>query len=53
VIAAIVVFASGGLLCSIFQDIASQVKLKKHCAPPMGVVLGFVFGIFGFMVTTP
>ncbi len=53
VIAAIMLFASGGILYSIFQDIAPQVKLEKHCAPPMGAVLGFVLGMLGFMVTTP
>mgnify|MGYP000352880050 FL=1 len=53
VIAAIMLFASGGILYSIFQDIAPQVKLEKHWGPPMGAVLGFVLGMFGFMVTTP
>lgn len=51
VIAAIMLFASGGILYSIFQDIAPQVKLEKHWAPPMGAVLGFVFGMLGFMMT--
>jgi ZIP family zinc transporter len=44
-------FASGAILYSIFQDIAPQVKLKKHYAPPMGAILGFVLGIIGLMVT--
>lgn len=51
VIAVIMLFASGGILYSIFQDLAPQVKLEKHWGPPMGAVLGFVVGIFGFMVT--
>jgi ZIP family zinc transporter len=51
VIAVIMLFASGGILYSIFQDLASQVKLEKHWAPPMGVVLGLVLGMFGFKVT--
>jgi ZIP family zinc transporter len=51
-ISAIMLFASGGILYSIFQDIAPQVKLEKHWAPPMGAVLGFVLGMFGLMVTT-
>jgi ZIP family zinc transporter len=50
-IAAIMLFASGGILYSIFQDLAPQVKLEKHWAPPMGAVLGFVLGMFGFKVT--
>lgn len=50
-ISAIMLFASGGILYSIFQDLAPQVKLEKHWAPPMGAVLGFVLGMFGLMVT--
>ena len=53
VVAAVMLFASGGILYSIFQDIAPQVKLEKHWAPPLGAVFGFVFGMFGLMVTTP
>ncbi|NQZ53931.1 MAG: divalent cation transporter [Piscirickettsiaceae bacterium] len=52
VISVIMLFASGGILYSIFQDLAPQVKLENHWAPPMGAVLGFVLGMFGFMVTT-
>lgn len=48
-LAAIMLFASGGILYSIFQDIAPQVKLKKHWFPPMGAVLGFLFGVLGYM----
>jgi zinc transporter, ZIP family len=51
IVAAIMLFASGAILYSIFQDIAPQVKLKKHYAPPMGAILGFVLGIIGLMVT--
>ena len=50
-ISVIMLFASGGILYSIFQDLAPQVKLEKHWAPSMGAVLGFVLGIFGLMVT--
>lgn len=52
IIAAIMLFASGGILYTIFQDLAPQVKLEKHWAPPMGVVFGFVLGMLGLMVTT-
>lgn len=52
ILAALMLFASGGILYSIFQDIAPQVKLEKHWAPPMGAVLGFVLGMVGLMVTT-
>jgi len=51
-IAAIMLFASGGILYSIFQDIAPQVKLEKHWLPPMGAVLGFLFGMMGLILTT-
>jgi ZIP family zinc transporter len=50
-VSAIMLFASGGILYSVFQDIAPQVKLAKHWAPPMGAVLGFVFGMIGYMLT--
>jgi ZIP family zinc transporter len=52
IVAAIMLFASGGILYSIFQDIAPQVRLEKHWAPPMGAVFGFVLGMVGLMVTT-
>ncbi|MFQ3237549.1 MAG: ZIP family zinc transporter [Paraglaciecola sp.] len=50
-VSAIMLFASGGILYAIFQDIAPQVKLEKHWFPPMGAVLGFVLGMIGFMLT--
>jgi len=50
-IGGIMLFASGAILYSIFQDIAPQVKLEKHYAPPMGAILGFVLGLLGFMLT--
>ncbi|MFT7235347.1 MAG: ZIP family zinc transporter [Methylophagaceae bacterium] len=51
IVAAIMLFASGGILYAIFQDIAPQVQLDKHWAPPLGAVLGFVLGMFGLMIT--
>ncbi len=51
IVAGIMLFASGGILYSIFQDIAPQVKLEKHWLPPMGAILGFVLGMIGFMLT--
>ena len=50
-VSVVMLFASGGILYSIFQDIAPQVKLKNHYAPPMGAVLGFVLGLAGLMLT--
>ncbi len=52
IIAAVMLFASGGILYSIFQDLAPQVKLEKHWAPPMGAVFGFTLGMLGLMLTT-
>lgn len=49
-VAVIVLMASGGILYSVFQDIAPKVKLAKHWAPPMGAVLGFVLDMVGVMV---
>ncbi|TVZ41567.1 ZIP family zinc transporter [Alteromonadaceae bacterium 2753L.S.0a.02] len=46
-VAAIMLFAAGGILYSVFQDIAPQVPLKNHWAPPLGAVAGFVLGVAG------
>ena len=51
VVSAIMLVASGGILYSIFQDIAPQVVLERHWGPPMGAVLGFNLGLVGFMLT--
>lgn len=51
IISAIMLFASGGILYSIFQDLAPQVQLDKHWAPPLGAVLGFTLGMLGLMLT--
>lgn len=47
---AIMLFASGGILYLIFQDIAPQSRLNRHWAPPLGAVLGFSVALFGHMV---
>lgn len=49
---AIMLFASGGILYLIFQDIAPQSKLEKHWAPPLGAVLGFCLALFGHLMMT-
>jgi ZIP family zinc transporter len=51
VVSSIMLFAAGGILYSVFQDIAPQVKLARHWGPPMGAVLGFALGIAGHMLT--
>jgi ZIP family zinc transporter len=50
-VSAIMLFASGGILYSIFQDIAPQVKLDKHWFPPMGGIFGFALGLIGYLLT--
>lgn len=52
VVGAIMLLASGGILYSVFQDIAPQAKLEKHWAPPIGAVVGFCFGLIGHILIT-
>lgn len=40
-------FASGGILYLIFQDIAPQSHMRRHWAPPLGAVMGFCVGMLG------
>jgi zinc transporter, ZIP family len=40
-------FAAGGILYLIFQDIAPQAHLNKHWAPSLGAVIGFCLGMLG------
>jgi ZIP family zinc transporter len=46
----IMLFASGGILYLIFQDIAPQARLSRHWGPPLGAVLGFALGLVGTML---
>jgi ZIP family zinc transporter len=50
-VAAIMMFAAGGILYSVFNDIAPQAKLRRHWGPAMGAVLGFALGLGGFLLT--
>ncbi len=47
VLAAVVLVASGGILYSVFQDIAPKAKYANHWVPPMGAVAGFMLGMLG------
>lgn len=49
VISGIMLYASGGILYLIFQDIAPQSRLKRHWGPSFGAVVGFLFGMLGKM----
>ena len=50
VLAGIMLFASGGIIYTIFEDIAPMARLKYHWAPPLGAVFGFMFGMVGEML---
>ena len=50
VLGAIMLFASGGVLYLIFQDIAPQSRLNKHWEPPLGAVLGFCVAVLSEML---
>lgn len=49
---AIMLFAAGGILYAVFQDIAPQIRMNKHWLPPMGGILGFLIGVVGHMLQT-
>lgn len=40
-------FASGGILYLIFQDVAPQSHLERHWGPALGAVFGFAVGMLG------
>ncbi len=50
ILGGIMLFASGGILYLIFQDIAPQSRLNRHWAPPLGAVFGFCVALFSEMV---
>lgn len=52
VLGGIMLFASGGILYLIFQDIAPQSRLNRHWAPPLGAVIGFSFALLGKLLIT-
>lgn len=45
----IMLFAAGGILYLIFQDIAPQSRLERHWAPTLGAVAGFTVGMLGYL----
>lgn len=49
IISGIMLYASGGILYLLFQDIAPQAKLKSHWGPSLGAVGGFLLGMLGKM----
>jgi len=53
IISGIMLFAAGGILYLIFQDIAPLAKIGNHRAPALGAVGGFILGMLGKMLITP
>jgi ZIP family zinc transporter len=43
----IMLFAAGGILYLMFEDIAPQSHLERQWAPPLGAVAGFMLGLLG------
>ncbi|MFV0542318.1 MAG: ZIP family metal transporter [Marinicella pacifica] len=52
IVAAIMLFAAGGITYIIFQDIAPQAKLESHWSPPIFALLGFLLGLIGQQLST-
>ncbi|BFT29067.1 divalent cation transporter [Alteromonas sp. D210916BOD_24] len=50
IISGIMLFAAGGILYSVFQDIAPQIRMENHWLPPLGGIIGFLVGLVGFML---
>lgn len=46
----LMLFASGGILYLVFQDIAPQARLERHWAPGLGAVAGFLLGLTGHLL---
>ena len=53
VVSAVMLLATGGILYSVFQDIAPQAKMRRRWAPAMGAILGFSLGVVGQMLEAP
>ncbi len=43
----LMLFAGGGILYLMFQDIAPKVPLRLHWGPPLGAVFGFLLALLG------
>ena len=47
---AMMLFASGGILYLVFQDIAPDSKMEQRWTPALGAVAGFLLGMIGNML---
>ncbi len=50
VLGVIMMFAAGGILYIIFQDIAPDAHERHHWSPPLGAVMGFTLGLAGHLL---
>ena len=46
-VGAIMLFAAGGILYAVVEDIAPQAHLERRWAPPLGAIAGFLLGMIG------
>jgi ZIP family zinc transporter len=44
---ALMLFAAGGILYLVFQDIAPMIQYRRHWTPAFGATLGFMLGMIG------
>jgi ZIP family zinc transporter len=51
VLGGVMIFAAGGILYLLFEDVAPQARLERHWAPPLGAVGGFLLGYAGHLAT--
>ncbi len=51
-VAGLMLFAAGGILYLVFQDIAPLAKMEKHWAPALGATFGFLVGSVNLRVTS-
>lgn len=50
VLGAVMLFAGGGIIYLMFQDLAPQVQLENRWGPPLGAVGGFGLGLAGHLI---
>lgn len=51
VLGGVMVFAAGGILYILFQDVAPEARLRATGWPPLGAVAGFGLGLAGHLAT--
>lgn len=52
VLACLMLFASGGILYLVFQDIAPEARMEQRWSPALGAVAGFSLGMIGNMLVS-